>query len=283
MIQDLIYDVGLNKGNDTAYYLHRGFRVVAIEANPTLVSLARERFKREIAENRLVILNVGIAEKQGQLPFWVCETKSEWSSFDRRIASRDGSEHHAITIDCCRFESILEEYGVPYYLKVDIEGNDFLCLQDLQGRELPKYISIETSGISLLTTLHNLGYTSFKWISQINFLPLEIFPSDEQKYQEKLQRLLYSKRLPLRILRKLGLKRWLNSQINRNRYFNDWFFSYGSSGAFGEDLLGGWQSFDEIRNTYEHFQKLRKAGQPSLFWTNKGYSFWTDFHARKDG
>ena len=29
---DLIYDVGMNNGDDTAYYLHKGFRVVAVEA-----------------------------------------------------------------------------------------------------------------------------------------------------------------------------------------------------------------------------------------------------------
>jgi putative ABC transport system substrate-binding protein len=32
----LIYDVGMNNGDDTAYYLRRGFRVLAIEANPDL-------------------------------------------------------------------------------------------------------------------------------------------------------------------------------------------------------------------------------------------------------
>jgi hypothetical protein len=31
---DLIYDVGLLDGADTAYYLFRGFRVVAVDANP---------------------------------------------------------------------------------------------------------------------------------------------------------------------------------------------------------------------------------------------------------
>jgi hypothetical protein len=37
VLKNLIYDVGMNDGNDTAYYLSRGFRVVAIEANPVLV------------------------------------------------------------------------------------------------------------------------------------------------------------------------------------------------------------------------------------------------------
>ena len=32
----LIYDVGMNNGDDTAYYLRRGFRVIAIEPNPPI-------------------------------------------------------------------------------------------------------------------------------------------------------------------------------------------------------------------------------------------------------
>ena len=85
--QKLIYDVGMNNGDDTAYYLWRGFRVVAIEPNPELVATAANRFRREIEAGYLKILNVGIAAEQGELPFWVCQTDSRLSSFDRRNAS----------------------------------------------------------------------------------------------------------------------------------------------------------------------------------------------------
>ena len=86
-INDLIYDVGMNNGDDTAYYLSLGFRTVAIEANPELVKYAKARFAREIASRRLIILNIGIADQEGELPFWICETNSRWSSFDRAYAS----------------------------------------------------------------------------------------------------------------------------------------------------------------------------------------------------
>ena len=41
MVPDLIYDVGMHNGSDTAYYLHKGFRVLAIEANPVLAKQGR--------------------------------------------------------------------------------------------------------------------------------------------------------------------------------------------------------------------------------------------------
>jgi FkbM family methyltransferase len=73
MPNQLGYDVGLHNGNNTAYYLNKGCRVVAIEANPTLVAQASRRFKREIADERLILVNAAVAETEGSLPFWICE------------------------------------------------------------------------------------------------------------------------------------------------------------------------------------------------------------------
>lgn len=70
MQPDLIYDVGVNDGEDTAYYLSRGFRVVGIECSPVMVEGLRDRFKDEIADGRLVLLNVGVASHNGEMVFF---------------------------------------------------------------------------------------------------------------------------------------------------------------------------------------------------------------------
>jgi hypothetical protein len=33
---DLIFDIGAHRGEDTEYYLRRGFRVVAVECEPSI-------------------------------------------------------------------------------------------------------------------------------------------------------------------------------------------------------------------------------------------------------
>src|SRR5215467_12230940 len=125
---DLIYDVGMNNGDDTAYYLSRGYKVVAIEADPALAETVSRRFQREIAAGKLIILNVGVSDEEGEMPFWICDNHPEWNSFDRAIASRDGEPHHQIRIECRSFHSILAEFGTPHYLKLDIEGHELRCL-----------------------------------------------------------------------------------------------------------------------------------------------------------
>lgn len=283
MLANLIYDVGMNNGDDTAYYLSRGFRVLAIEANPALVEQASRHFEREIAAGILSILNIGVCDSEGSFPFWICDAHPDWSSFDRSIASRDGVDHHQITISCRRFQSILREFGGPYYLKLDIEGNEIYCLRDLIASDLPKYVSFEMSPTPFesLTSLHDLGYTGFKLISQYNYLALEYPPIREQRRCERAQKLLNSENFFLRLIRRPA-RGWLKRQVDCVRSRPGWTFPPGSSGPFGEDLLGKWQSFDEIIETLAKTNSAWNARKPSVFWGDKDYSFWADFHVRRE-
>ena len=43
MDEALIFDIGMNDGRDAAYYVSKGYRVVAIEADPTLAEQGQHR------------------------------------------------------------------------------------------------------------------------------------------------------------------------------------------------------------------------------------------------
>jgi FkbM family methyltransferase len=123
----LIYDVGLHDGRDTAHYLREGARVIAIDANPAMCAQAEQQFSAHIQTGQLTILNVGIAVERGSLKFSICHEHTEWSSFLREVASRNGCGHHSISIDCLSASDIINEYGVADYIKIDIEGHDRAC------------------------------------------------------------------------------------------------------------------------------------------------------------
>ena len=55
-VSDLIYDVGAHKGEDSDFYLRLGFRVVAVEANPTLVDKLKQRFPDEISNGKYILV-----------------------------------------------------------------------------------------------------------------------------------------------------------------------------------------------------------------------------------
>jgi FkbM family methyltransferase len=278
MAPDLIYDVGMHNGDDSAFYLHQGFRVIAIEADPQLAVLAARRFSKEVKSGRLKILNVGVAELEGTATFWICDNLSVRSSLQENMASRDGEKYHSIKIQTRRFSEILERYGIPYYLKIDIEGSDYLCLLGLSGRPLPQFISVEaeykgdgdevenTDSLGNLHLLYELGYRRFKLIGQAD---LKAAPqSDLRAFVQRLVKSAAYGRLSLPAVSQVASHWTGHAKLHRMHHYR---FSFGSSGAWGEGTPGGWLSFEHAKALH------RKASR--RYSKNCGQGFWYDWHA----
>jgi FkbM family methyltransferase len=176
----LVYDVGMRLGEDTAWYLRRGFRVIGVEANPSLLEGLRARFRDELASGDLVIVDRAVGHEPGTARFAITPGQPNWGTLDRRFVQRFESTRGAVEyveVEVVTFESILREHGVPYYLKVDIEGHDQLCvnaLADVEDR--PAFVSIESCATSPGATvaaaraeigvLAVLGYERFAYVDQ---------------------------------------------------------------------------------------------------------------------
>lgn len=246
MIPDLIYDVGMHNGDDTAHYLQEGYRVVGIEANPVLAESCRRRFAAAITCERLVVLNVGISAKEGIQTFWVNPMHTEFSSFLPDVACRNGQETRPMEIQTVPFASILAKYGVPFYLKSDIEKHDVYCLNALNSRDLPAYVSIEAHELSYLSILRGLGYNAFKCVDQTaHNLHRDFGPTW----------LRWGRRKALRVGELLRIYRPT--------------FPRGSSGPFGNAVPGRWQSLD---NVAAEWNRALPGGTLYRFG-------WFDFHA----
>lgn len=171
----VIYDVGAHKGEDTDFYLKKGFKVVAVEANPALAQAMLERFSESIAAGQLTIVQAAVAEEDGEVEFFVNEL-SVWGTIRAAWAERNrklGRQSTRIRVPAVSFGRLLEQYGVPYYLKIDIEGADMLCLRALaKTRARPQFLSIESTKtswrelIAEFDALRQLGYNRFKVINQ---------------------------------------------------------------------------------------------------------------------
>ncbi len=108
MIKDLIFDVGMNNGEDTAHYLSSGYRVVAVEANPQLCDAVAKRFSKQVESNRLFIEWVAIAPCAGTVTFWINENHREFSACEREIASRGVQKCTTVSASSVLFVLTLE-------------------------------------------------------------------------------------------------------------------------------------------------------------------------------
>jgi FkbM family methyltransferase len=238
-LPDLIYDVGAHDGQDSAFYLKKGFRVVAVECNPSLVEGLRQRFRTEAEEGRFILVPAAIAAEPGEIEFFVNESLSIWSTADQKLAARNqrmGAPSRSVRVEARTFQSILSEFGVPHYLKIDIEGFDMLCVEALKDFTVrPKFLSLESSQESWsaikreLEVLTALGYGRFHMVCQ-SMVPEQTPPLEarEGKYVEHA-------------------------------------FPHGATGLFGDELPGEWIDRNEaLRRYLKVFLKYKAFGHNTL-------------------
>ena len=256
MNADLIYDIGMHKGEDTEYYLRKGYRVIAIEANPALAEQVSTELASFIGSGQLIVLNVGIAEKEGSMIFYRNDHELEWSSFDKAIGTRDNTPYTEMQVPCTTIDSILHQYGTPYYMKIDIEGYDPICINGIELAEhVPAYISCEASSLDCLEALIKKGYTKFKLINQArNFTPFNL-AQETNSFINFIQ------------------QKWNRAKL-RLQKFIPFKYHFGTSGPFGENTPGPWRDAAYIREAYDQFYS-KEFNQPI-----NGIS-WFDIHAKK--
>jgi FkbM family methyltransferase len=166
----VIYDFGMNNGDDVAYYIKKGRRVVAVEANPVLCAAASERFAAAIGSGALTILNVALTDKDSNEPadFYVNRLNHVLSCF-HEPPEDIRHDFDAIKVAQRTAVSIIREFGEPHYVKIDLEGFDSVVLQDLANAGIvPPYISAEAHDPRALAALILMGYTAFNLVEGRN-------------------------------------------------------------------------------------------------------------------
>lgn len=218
----VVIDLGMHIGDDTAYYLARGYRVVAMEANPVLVRQCEQRFATELASGALSIVNGAISETAGTAAFFIAAANAEWSSLEKWRVTQTGG-HKEVAVDTYTLSDIIARSGDPEFIKCDIEGADGVFCRQLIGLAAkPRYVSVEASSLDWIACLVAAGYKQFQLVNQAAL-----------------------RRRPPSIT------------FHRDGRAQNWTFGSYASGPFGEDLPNNWISFQEVARRWLDFQRLK--------------------------
>lgn len=176
-----IFDVGFYDGADASNYLSGGYCVVGIEADPTFVEMAMQSYAPFIASGQLRMANIAIApegEPEAWTKFYKSKCGGEWNSFEKAVGCRACQPPHQLDMTACEeveiaamdCSNVFGTFGVPHYMKLDIEGAETGCFQAMKRFPPnvlpPPYISVEITELSYIDHLSMLGYTFFKLVRQ---------------------------------------------------------------------------------------------------------------------
>jgi FkbM family methyltransferase len=153
----------MRDGEDSAYYLAKGFSVIGIDADSGACDICGERFSLEISAGRMRVMNVGVGLEEGVAPFYFNAREPALSTLVE--PNHGASEWEARKVLVRRLSSIIRECGEPYFVKIDVEHYDHMVLRDLLTSGVrPDLISVESHVIDVYCLLVAMGYTRFRLI-----------------------------------------------------------------------------------------------------------------------
>jgi FkbM family methyltransferase len=139
---NLIFDIGAYDGHKTAAFLEISKTVVSCEPDPHNFRTLQVRFRNKL--KRVKLLPVALSSREGEETFLVHHEGSafntlnpEWQSILEKDKQQRWQEdiqfapEKQVTVVTTTLDNLIKEYGMPDFIKIDVEGYEMQVFQGL--------------------------------------------------------------------------------------------------------------------------------------------------------
>jgi FkbM family methyltransferase len=133
---NLVFDIGAHVGDRITSFRRLGARVVALEPQPGPAAILQFLFGRDRA---ITLLRKAAAGKEGELPLHINSQNPTVSTIsDDFVRAAQGAQNWegqcwdgVITVPTTTLDALINTYGVPAFIKIDVEGYEQVVLSGL--------------------------------------------------------------------------------------------------------------------------------------------------------
>lgn len=180
-MKKLAFDIGANVGQTIEMLKPIYDKIVAFEANPDLAASLKNKHSNN---SDIIIESLGVSNVIGQRKFHLsnCHLTSTFSNewiYNSRFAG-DHTWNEAIDIPTTTLDEIINKYGEPDFIKIDVEGHEYEVFQGLTKLLENTCFAFEWAEelylkvIDTINHLKSLGYTNFAYTDYDSLLELEM-------------------------------------------------------------------------------------------------------------
>jgi FkbM family methyltransferase len=166
---DLCFDIGANIGARTKVFRRLGASVVAVEPQNSCLTILKAA---NFWDRKVQVVGAACGDQPGRAEIMLCESplmsslSSEWTSYMRANERFSGIEWPRMQpCEVTTLDRLIGSYGVPAFIKVDVEGYELQVLRGLSRSVLS--LSFEFFAERLQETklcierLTDLGFSRF--------------------------------------------------------------------------------------------------------------------------
>jgi FkbM family methyltransferase len=129
----LVFDIGANIGARVKVFRHLNCRVIAVEPQRNCVAALRHTFGNSITIVQAAVSDQsGVAELHTSDVTSVSSLSKEWMNATRESGRFAGLEwNRTERVHLTRIDSLIDQFGIPDFIKIDIEGHELAALRGL--------------------------------------------------------------------------------------------------------------------------------------------------------
>lgn len=173
----MFFDIGANVGKWSLANINTCDKIIAVEASPTTYNVL---VKHTDHNTNIVCVNYAVCNSDKEyIDFYNCSADTlstinkDWlDSANSRFYNK--YNYNIITCKTITIDKLIEEYGKPELIKIDVEGGEFECLSSLTQKinHLCFEWASETNHITFncIDYLQSLGYNEFAIQFEDNYL-----------------------------------------------------------------------------------------------------------------
>jgi len=164
----LVFDIGANRGDATIAGVNLGYKVIALEPAPKVFA---ELVRNFIYDPNVIPLRLAVSEtNRDRIEFYECVedglSTMEKSWLTDPSMPYNGKEFRTIYVNTCTMDWLVEQYGVPDLIKIDVEGAEWAVFRGMTQNY--GKLAFEWTQETLdqheeqLLYLKSIGYTKFR-------------------------------------------------------------------------------------------------------------------------
>ena len=181
---DLVFDIGANRGRKTWIFRQLGARVIAVEPLAKFFQeWVPELYWKFAKDPGVTIIAAAIDKSALNVPFWIQKNipylssmNGPWRTKSAHRTYYNDVNSELVNVPAITLDSLMENHGRPVFIKCDVEGNENQTMTTLSRPVLAFNMEFHEDWIPSVAIKHMARLAKYEWNFTLDFRPQFVLP-----------------------------------------------------------------------------------------------------------
>ena len=136
----MYFDIGANMGRWCMSNAYHCDKIISVEADPEIHKALEKNIHDNMFENKIIPLNYVVTSRpETEIEFYKCVESHTLSTLNLDWLLHEksrfyGLHYETITCNTISLDHLIELYGLPELIKIDVECGEFDCISSLHQK-----------------------------------------------------------------------------------------------------------------------------------------------------